>query len=172
MPSPFNYGWAALAVVCALIGAWAWGYHHGAGVTDQKWAAQRATEAYNAQTIERGKENAISNQFEQLQAQGAAAIDAARGELDSANAELGRLHQRLAAMRADADRADSSAAASCQATRKASMVYADLYERDSKRLGELGAAYEAARARGLTCEQAWDAMRQTYNLPAHRTRTR
>lgn len=164
MISPFNYGWAALAGVVALLCAWGGGYHHGVATTDQKWTSQRATEALNHQTVERGKENAISDKFEQLQAQGETQVAAVRGELDSANAELGRLHERLATMQRDAEREDSTAANQCAATRKASMVYADLYERDSKRLAELGAAYETARARGLTCEQAWDQLRSTYNV--------
>lgn len=153
--------YAALAAVLAVSHIWV--YRHAANTTDAKWIAQRATEAFDNQSIERGKEHAISNQFGQLQAHGEAQLAEARDAADSANAELGRLHQRLAAMQRDAERADSAAANQCAATRKANMVYADLYERDSKRLGELGAAYETARARGLTCEQAWDALRQTYN---------
>lgn len=163
MNSPFNYGWAALAVVLSLIGAWAWGYSHGQATSDQRWEAQRATEAFNHQTIERSKEHAISTQFEALQDQGAAQLDTARADLDGANAELGRLHERLAAMQRDTERDDTAAARSCEATRKAGMVLSDLYQRDSKRLGEVSAAYETARLRGLTCEQAWDALRRTFN---------
>ena len=163
MNSPFNYGWAALAVVLSLIGAWAWGYSHGQASSDQRWEAQRATEAFNHQAAERVKEHAISTQFEAIQDQGAAQLATARADLDGANAELGRLHERLAALQRDAERADSAATSQCAATRQASMVLSDLYQRDSKRLGEVSAAYETARLRGLTCEQAWDALRRTYN---------
>jgi hypothetical protein len=163
MNSPFNYGWGALAVVLSLIGAWVWGYSHGQATSDQRWEAQRATEAFNHQTTERAKEHAISTQFEAIQEQSAAQLAQARADLDGANAELGRLHERLATMRDNAERADTTTSGSCQATRQASMVLSDLYQRDSKRLGEVSAAYETARLRGLTCEQAWDSLRKTFN---------
>jgi len=163
MNSPFNYGWLALAVVISLISAWTWGYSHGQAVSDQRWKAQRATEAFDHQTIERAKEHAISSQFEAIQDQTQAQLAQARDYANAANAELGRLHERLAAMRDNAERIDTTTPGSCQATRQASMVLSDLYQRDSKRLAEVGAAYETARLRGLTCEQAWDSLRRTFN---------
>jgi hypothetical protein len=42
------------------------------------------------------------------------------------------------------------------------MVLADLLSRADERAGELAAAYDRARAAGLACEQAYDALLSSY----------
>lgn len=152
--------WAAPALLIGLlIGSHWWIYNRGVTNTNNTWRAAQAEQGQQAEKVEREKEQATQRQLEGLQRDSTQALAQVRDRADAAESELGRLHQRLAELQAGAERTDTGPADQCAATRQASMVLTGLYERDSKRLGEVSAAYEAARLRGLTCEQAWDSLR-------------
>jgi len=71
---------------------------------------------------------------------------------DSLRVESNKLASRLASCNA-------GTAVERKARERAAMVFADLLRRADQRAGELAAAYDDARARGLTCELAYDAVR-------------
>lgn len=152
--------WLPYAVAALLLlGTHSWMYQRGVTTTETRWQLAQAEAAQKATDNERQKEQQHQRAMEALQADSTQRLEQLRLTAGSANAELGRLHQRLADLQAGADRQDSSAAGQCSATRQAAMVLTGLYERDSKRLGELGVAYEQSRHRGLTCEAAWESIR-------------
>lgn len=152
--------WAPYAALAALlIGSHWWAYNRGVTNTDNTWLAAQAEQGETAERTEREKEQATRRKLEDIQRDSTQTLVQVRDRADAAESELGRLHQRLADLQAGAERTDTGSATQCQATRQAAMVLTGLYERDSKRLGEVSAAYEAARLRGLTCEQAWDSLR-------------
>lgn len=156
--------WLPYGLVAALlVGSHGLAYKRGVTNTNNTWRTAQAEQSEQAERTEREKEQATQRQLEGLQRDSRQALAQARDRADTAESELGRLHQRLAELQAGAARTDTGSATQCEATRKASMVLTGLYERDSKRLGEVSAAYEAARLRGLTCEQAWDTLRKTLN---------
>lgn len=156
--------WAPYAIAATILaGTHWWAYSSGVTNTNNTWRAAQAEQGQQAEQVEREKEQATQRQLENLQRDSTQALAQARDRADAAQSELGRLHQRLTDLQASAERADTGFADQCKATRQASMVLSGLYERDSKRLGEVSAAYEAARLRGLTCEQAWDELRKRTN---------
>ena len=156
--------WLPYALVAALlIGSHWWMYDRGVTNTNNTWQTAQAEQSQQAERTEREKEQATQRQLEGLQRDSTQALAQARDRAGAAESELGRLHQRLTELQSSAARSDTGSATQCEATRKASMVLTGLYERDSKRLGEVSAAYETARLRGLTCEQAWDSLRATLN---------
>lgn len=87
----------------------------------------------------------------------------ARAEADAAVADaaadsLREQAKRLAA-RAGQCTSHPTATQSGKATAQPSVVLADVLGRADERAGQLAAAYDRARAAGLTCEAAYDALR-------------
>ncbi|WP_448647067.1 DUF2514 family protein [Pseudomonas mohnii] len=154
---------AALALVAgALFGA----YHHGVTVTNAKWQAEwntrdtrdaeaRATNEAAERTREQVYQQSINKAvqdgqriIDQATADAAAARTAANGVRGAADA----LAARLAASEASGN---SCTAAASKAASRAAMVLADVLKRVDQRAGDLAEAADQARARGVTCEQAY-----------------
>ncbi len=156
---------ALLLVAGALFGA----YHHGETVTNDEWQAKwserdardEAAQATN-EAAERTKEQSRQQAINKVVQNGQALIDTAAAAVTAANRESDRLRRaadglasRIAAGQAGGN--SCTAAASAAATR-AVMVLTDVLKRADQRAGDLAAVADQARARGLTCEQAYDAL--------------
>jgi len=108
--------------------------------TEQTWAARLEKEAHDGQT-----------------------------RINTALADAAAAHAAAGSMRAAADRyraaataaANSCPAASGQTTTDAIHLYADLFAESDARAGDLARAADLAHAAGLTCERAYDALRES-----------
>ena len=157
---------AAVAVV--LIGLFL-AYSHGQSVTNDEWQAKWNTrDALDAdaqaanEAAERAKEQARQQAINKVVQNGQALIDTAAAAVTAANRESDRLRSaadglasRIAASQAGGH--SCTTAASAAATR-AVMVLADVLKRVDQRAGDLATVADQARSRGLTCEQAYDAL--------------
>lgn len=156
---------ALLLVAGVLFGA----YHHGATVTNDEWQAKwserdardEVAQAAN-EAAERTKEQSRQQAINKVVQNGQALIDTAAAAVTAANRESDRLRSaadglasRIAASQAGGN--SCTAAASAAATR-AVMVLADVLKRADQRAGDLATVADQARARGLTCEQVYDAL--------------
>lgn len=157
---------AAVALVAAaLFGA----YHHGIAVTDSRWQAEwNARDARDAQArtdneaAERAKEQVRQLSINKAIQDGQRTIDqatadaaAARTSADSLRGAVDTLSARLAASEASGN---SCTAAASKAATRAAMVLADVLKRADQRAGDLAELADQARARGMTCEQAYDGL--------------
>lgn len=156
---------AVVVVAGALFGA----YHHGVTVTDAKWLSawhQRDADdkaaALENETRERAKEQARQLSINKAIQDGQRTIDqaasdaaAARASADSLRGAADTLAARLATSEASGN--SCTAAASAAATR-AALVLADVLKRADQRAGDLAEAADQARARGMTCEMAYDGL--------------
>ncbi|UVM41329.1 DUF2514 domain-containing protein [Pseudomonas sp. B21-017] len=156
---------AVLLVAGALFGA----YHHGLTVKDAEWQSawnERNTQDAQAkasnEAAERAKEQARQLSINKAIQDGQQIIDqatadaaAARASADSLRGAADALAARLTASQ---DRGNSCTAAASQAAARAAMVLADVLKRADQRAGELAEVADQARARGVTCEQAYDGL--------------
>ena len=156
---------AVLLVAGTLFGA----YHHGVTVTDAKWLSawhQRDADDQSAalenETRERAKEQARQLSINKAIQDGQRTIDqatadaaAARASADSLRGAADNLAARLATSEASGN---SCTAAASKAAALAAMVLADVLKRADQRAGELADVADQARARGVTCEQAYDGL--------------
>ena len=159
------YVGAVLLVSGVLLGV----YLHGLSVKDAEWrlkwsdrdnrdaAAKAANEA-----AEREKEQARQQSINKVIQNGQQIIDQATADADAARISSGSLRnavddlaRRLAASQS---RGDSCAASASKAATHSAMVLADVLKRVDQRAGELAAIADQARARGVTCERAYDAL--------------
>jgi len=156
---------ALLLVAGALFGV----YHHGVTVTNDEWQAKwserdardEAAKATN-EAAERTKEQSRQQAINKVVQNGQALIDTAAAAVTAANRESDRLRSaadglasRIAASQAGGN--SCTAAASAAATR-AVMVLADVLKRADQRAGDLAGYADQSHSRGLTCEQAYDAL--------------
>jgi hypothetical protein len=157
---------AALALVAgALFGA----YHHGLAVKDAEWQStwnDRNTWDARAkgdnEAAERAKEQASQQSMNKAIQDGQRTIDqatadaaAARADAGSLRSEADNLAARLAASEASGN---SCTAAASKAAARAAVVLADVLKRADQRAGDLAEVADQARARGMTCEQAYDGL--------------
>lgn len=91
----------------------------------------------------------------------------AREELKAATADAGiadaignRLHVEASKLAASGCSSDSGAAQRGASASRAAMVLSDLFQRADKRAGELAAAYDRAKIAGLSCELAYQLVRE------------
>ncbi|QJI20325.1 MULTISPECIES: DUF2514 family protein [unclassified Pseudomonas] len=156
---------AAVAIV--LIGLFM-AYGHGQSVTDAKWQAKwsdrdandAAATALN-ESIERAKEQSRQQTINKVIQDGQKVIDQAyadaaasrddRSLRDAADATAGR----FAASQVGGH---SCTAAASQAATRAVMVFADVLKRADQRAAELASTADQSRARGVTCERAYDGL--------------
>lgn len=157
---------AALALLAgALFGA----YHYGLSVKDTEWqsawndrdardakarAANEAAERTKEQSRQLSINKAIQNGQQRID-EAIADVDAARSAADSMRGAIDDLAARLSASEA---RGYSCTAATSKAAARAAMVLADVLKRADQRAGELAEIADQARARGVTCEQAYDGL--------------
>lgn len=156
----------ALALVAgALFGA----YHFGGNVADAKWekkwsnrdAADLTAKELNEST-ERAKEQARQQAINKVVENGQVFIDTATAAVAAANSESSRvrsaaddLANRLSASEASGNSCTSAAS---QAAANAARVLADVLKRADERAGILAAQADQSRARGLTCEAAYQGL--------------
>jgi len=155
---------AALALVAgALFGA----YHHGVSVTDATWKAAwdardtRDAEARAAnEATERAKEQAYQQSINKAVQDGQRIIDQATADAVTARASADSLRGAADAIAASLAASESSGNSCTAAASKADARYAamlaDVLKRADQRAGDLAEVADQARARGVTCEQAYD----------------
>jgi len=160
---------AVMLVLGAAFGAAFGIYHHGLSVKDAEWQVRwndrntldAKALAANA-TAERAKEQARQLSINKAIQDGQRTIDqatadaaAARASADGLRGAADNLAARLAASEASGH---SCTAAASQAAARAAAVLADVLKRADQRAGELAEVADQARARGMTCEQAYDGL--------------
>lgn len=153
---------AMLLVAGALFGV----YQHGLSVKDAQWQVEwkardtrdKAVKAEN-EAADRAKEHARQLSMNKAIQDGQQIIDqatadaaTARASADSLRGAANTLAARLAVSEAGSN--SCTAAASATATRTA-VVLADVLKRADQRAGDLAAVADQAKARGVTCEQAY-----------------
>ncbi|WP_449103818.1 DUF2514 family protein [Pseudomonas veronii] len=158
-----------IAAVLLALGALYGAYHHGVTVTNDEWQAKwserdardEAALATN-EAAERAKEQSRQQAINKVVQNGQALIGTAAAAVTAANRESNRLRSeadglasRIAASQAGGN--SCTAAASAAATR-AVMVLADVLKRADQRAGDLAGYADQSHSRGLTCEQAYDAL--------------
>jgi len=156
---------ALLLVACALFGA----YHHGVSVTNETWQSQwNARDTRDAQAkaeneaAARVREQAYQQSINKAVQDGQRTIDQATADASAARASADGLRgaaDSLAARLATSQASSNSCTATSRAaaTRDAALL-ADVLKRADQRAGDLAAVADQARARGLTCEQAYDSI--------------
>lgn len=157
---------AALAVVLgALFGA----YHHGASVTNEVWQSQwnaRDTRDESAKAAneasERTKEQSRQQAINKVVQNGQIIIDTAVAAVAAANRESGGLRddfsaaaRRLAASEA---RGNSCTATASKTAAYYARVLPDVFRMADEAAGVMAANADQSRARGVTCEQAYDGL--------------
>ncbi|VVO86858.1 DUF2514 family protein [Pseudomonas fluorescens] len=154
---------AVLVLVAALFGA----YLHGVSTTNATWQSEwnardtrdaeaRATNEAAERTREQAYQQSINKAVQDGQRiidQATADAAAARATADSVRGAADTLASRLAASEASGD---SCTAAASEAAAHAAMVLADVFKRADQRAGDLAEVADQARARGVTCEQAYE----------------
>lgn len=164
-PKILPYIVALLLVAGALFGA----YHHGVTVTNDEWQAKWAERdmrdsqaAELNEAAERAKEQSRQQAINKVVQNGQALIDTAAAAVTAANRESDRLRSAADGLagRVSASQAggNSCTAAASAAATHAVMVLADVLKRADQRAGDMATVADQARARGLTCEQAYDAL--------------
>ncbi|MGN5081769.1 DUF2514 family protein [Aeromonas sp. 31P] len=131
-----------------------------------KWDRQAAElAAAKARNLELAREEEQRRQNEIEKVRRDAEQDIARAEADAAaaNAVAGSLREqaRRLASRASQCAGNPGTAQGGSAAGQSALVLADLLSRADARAGELAAAYDRARAAGLACERAYDALSAT-----------
>lgn len=156
---------AVLVVLGALYGA----YHHGLSVKDAEWQsawndrntwdARAKADSESAQrALEQARQLSMNKAIQDGQRtidQATADAAAARASADSLRGAADNLAARLAASEASGN---SCTAAASKAAARAAMVLADVFKRADQRAGDLASVADQARARGMTCEQAYDGL--------------
>lgn len=90
-------------------------------------------------------------------------LQQARADAATAGAAAGRLQKHANDLSARLASCNSGTAAERKARERDAMVFADMLRWADQRAGELAAAYDRARAHGLTCELAYDSARAALN---------
>jgi hypothetical protein len=108
----------------------------------------------------RQREQDMAARIEKETQDGQARLAAAQADRDAARVERDRLRSSLKDYRhaASAAAPNPGAAAASPATADALDLLAELFTSADDRAGDLAAAADAARAAGLTCERAYDAL--------------
>jgi len=154
-----------LLVGLALFGA----YHHGETLANAQWQSRwndRDTADAQAKELnestERAKEQARQQAINKVVENGQVFIDTATAAVAAANRESGRvrdaaddLANRLAASEAGRN---SCTAAAGKAAAHAARVLADVFKLADERAGLMAADADQSRARGVTCEAAYDVL--------------
>ncbi|HDT1382948.1 TPA: DUF2514 family protein [Klebsiella aerogenes] len=164
-------------IACLVLAAAAvWGFSHwrysvGYGDADQHWReewaqrdardatalAQRQTEARTEEQRRQGEIDAIRKQARQQLADAQAAADRARAASRGLHDKADQLARRLA----ERERAcGAGTPGRSEAKASGAVLLADLFRRADERAGELAGEADEARARGLACEAAYDAVRR------------
>lgn len=158
---------AVIGLAYALTTAYGAGHRRADEAWQAKWSQHladdaKATARHEAQLreLEQARQTAINEVTADAQAkidQAAADAAVAAATAHSLRDEADRISAELAD--SEAGRSACATAASKAAAHRARML-ADVFKRADERAGELAAAADQARARGLACEAAYDALAQ------------
>ena len=125
-----------------------------ADIAAQAKAANEASARALEQSYQRSIDKAVQDGQRTIDQLTADAITA-RASADSLRGAADKLAARLAASQAGGNSCTTAASA---AASRAVLVLADVFKRADQRAGDLAAEADQARARGLTCEQAYDGL--------------
>lgn len=154
-------------VVVFAIGAFGWrlGVDHADSRWQSRWNSRDADDVAAKQlneSTERAKEQARQASINKVVENGQVLVDTANAAVTAANRESGRLRDiaggladRLAASEASGN---SCTAAAGKAAAHAGRVLADVLKLADEAAGKLAATADQARARGVTCEAAYQAL--------------
>ena len=153
-----KFGVAVAALGLAFGAGWSWqGARSDAAMSDL--VAQHATAIAEATETARTEERRRFESVAQTGVQGDEDLQDIRDRAAASDAESDRLRQRLDQVTRHY-RADNSRLATEWATATETIgVLTGLLERYQRFGRAVAGGYEDARARGLTCERAWDALR-------------
>jgi hypothetical protein len=171
-----NAKWFILAFVVAAVVTWAWfdGRDYGATKANQswqtKWDAQElklANAKAVALEVARIEEHRRIKAIEDIQNESKKQIEQARADAAAADAVAIGLHEqaRRLAARASKCTTDTAATIRSKAGAATNQLLADLFQRADEAAGTMAAAYDRARAAGLACERAYDAVRNASSVP-------
>ena len=167
-------------IVCLVLAAAAvWGFSHwrysaGYGDADQHWRgewAQRdardATALAQRQAEARTEEQRRQGEIDAIRKQASQQLAGVKADADRARAASRGLHDRadkLARQLANRERAcGAGTPGRSEAETSGAVLLADLFRRADDRAGELAREADEARARGLACEAAYDAVKSGGN---------
>lgn len=160
----------AVVAAIAAFSHWRWqvGFNEAEGKWQQRWSqrdADDATALAKRQTEARNEEQRRRNEINEIRERAALQLAVVQADANTARAAAGRLHHRaetLARRLADRERTCHSATPGAgQAAGSGAVLLADLFRRADERAGELAAAADEARTRGLACERSYDALSRT-----------
>ncbi|HDP0189786.1 TPA: DUF2514 family protein [Salmonella enterica subsp. enterica serovar Concord] len=163
-------------IVCFVLAAAAvwcfshWRYSAGYSDADQHWReewAQRdardATALAQRQAEARAEEQRRQGEIDAIRKQASQQLAGVQADADRARAASRGLHDRadkLARQLADRERAcGAGTPGRSEAETSGAVLLADLFRRADDRAGQLAKDADEARARGLACEAAYDAVK-------------
>lgn len=162
-------------IVCLVLTAAVWGFSHwrysaGYGDADQHWReewAQRdardATALAKRQAEARVEEQRRQGEIDAIRKQASQQLAGVQADADRARAASRGLHDRadkLARQLADRERVcGAGTPGRSEAETSGAVLLADLFRRADDRAGQLAKDADEARARGLACEAAYDAVK-------------
>lgn len=163
-------------IACLVLAAAAvWGFSHwrysiGYGDADQQWRekwAQRdardATALAKRQAEARTEEQRRQGEIDAIRKQASQQLAGVQAAADRASAASRGLHDKadeLARQLAERERAcGAGTPGRSEAKTSGAALLADLFRRADERAGELARQADEARARGLACEAAYDAVK-------------
>ncbi|MEL3918140.1 DUF2514 family protein [Aeromonas enteropelogenes] len=128
-----------------------------------KWdaeVAKQATARVKAEKTARMEETRRQTEISEVKNHAQAEIAQAQADAVAAGLESDKLRKqaRRLATRAGQCACDTGATPGSPAAGQPAVVLAELLSRADQRAGELAAAYDRARAAGLACERAYDAL--------------
>lgn len=136
----------------------------------QKWDQQviALTKAKaDALEVVRTEEQRRIKAIEEIRNESKKQIEQLKVDTAGANAAADSLHDKANRMAKAAGRCtdDTNTARRSASAATTSLVLADVLKRADQRAGELAAAYDRARASGLMCERAYDALHNASGVP-------
>lgn len=162
-------------IVCFVLAAAVWGFSHwrySAGYGDanqhwrEKWAqrdARDTTALAQRQAEARAEEQRRQGEIDAIRKQASQQLAGVQADADRARAASRGLHDRadkLARQLADRERAcGTGTPGRSEAETSGAVLLADLFRRADDRAGQLARDADEARARGLACEAAYDAVK-------------
>jgi Tfp pilus assembly protein PilV len=165
-----KYGGAVLLVVIGLLAFSQWRYQAGFSAADTHWQAKwssrdaaDATALAKRQAQNREEEQREQSNIDHIRTQAEQQLAQVKADADTARAAADRLHdsaETLARRLADREKTcHPRTAATGTTVTTGSELLAELFRRADQRAGELASLADQARARGLACEMAYDAVR-------------
>lgn len=159
-------GWVVAAIAAFSHWRWQAGFYEAEGKWQQRWSQRDAADATalaKRQTKARNEEQRRQNEINNIRNSAAQRLAMVQADASTARAAADRVHKSaadLARQLADRERTcHPTTSDRGQATGSGAILLADLFRSADKRAGELAAAADEARARGVACESAYNALK-------------